>query len=133
LSGEEKHQLILAHAAAREPGDPVQVLSMWAGVLAVACVIAVGWWWAMKPMLTTQVQGDLKPAVTEMTQNLTQGGTNMLRNMETAWAPIKQKLETYRAQAATEQTAQTIADQVNGSRNVFAATSSDATKPNVRK
>lgn len=43
LSSEEKRELILAHAAARRPVDPVQRMSLWAGV-AVCLVFVVGAW-----------------------------------------------------------------------------------------
>lgn len=126
LSGEEKRQLILAHAAAREPGDPVQVLSMWAGVIATAIVIAIGWWWAVKPQLATKVETELGPDASELTQNLSQGSANMMRNVENAWAPIQRKLDAYKMQAANEQAVQSIADQVNGTRSVFVPTSTDS-------
>jgi hypothetical protein len=43
LSAEEKRELILAHAAARRPVDPVQRMSLWAGV-AICLVFVVGAW-----------------------------------------------------------------------------------------
>jgi len=45
-SADEKRQLILAHAAMREPQDPLQAMSAWAGVAIAVLVIGVGWWWA---------------------------------------------------------------------------------------
>lgn len=44
LSPEEKHRLILAHASMRTPKDPVQRITMWAG-LSVAVLAIVGGWW----------------------------------------------------------------------------------------
>lgn len=49
LSSEEKRQLILAHAAMRRPHDPIQMLSVWAGVVATVAVLVVGYWYATKP------------------------------------------------------------------------------------
>lgn len=43
LSSEEKRELILAHAAARQPIDPVQRFSLWAGVT-VCLIFVVGAW-----------------------------------------------------------------------------------------
>jgi hypothetical protein len=50
MSSEEKRQLILAHAAMRAPRrDPLQMLSVWAGVMVTLVVVFVGWWWAATP------------------------------------------------------------------------------------
>lgn len=46
-----KRELIRAHAAMRRPYDPVQMLSVWAGVLATFAVIVGTWWWASEPGL----------------------------------------------------------------------------------
>jgi hypothetical protein len=43
LSSEEKRQLILAHAKQRAPKDPVQQMTMWAGVAVAVLAIAGGW------------------------------------------------------------------------------------------
>lgn len=43
LSQDEKRQLILAHAAVRQPADPMQRFSLWAGV-AVCFIFVVGAW-----------------------------------------------------------------------------------------
>jgi hypothetical protein len=44
ISDDEKHQLIRAHAAMRAPQDPLQRLSLWAGVSLSVLMIGVGWW-----------------------------------------------------------------------------------------
>lgn len=44
LSSDEKRELILAHAAARSPQDPLQHASLWAGISVAVLVIAGGWW-----------------------------------------------------------------------------------------
>lgn len=46
---DEKRELILAHAAMRRPHDPVQLMSLWAGVAATFIVVVTAWWWASKP------------------------------------------------------------------------------------
>ena len=48
-SPEEKRHLILAHAAQRTARDPMQILSMWAGVLALFIVIVGAWGYATIP------------------------------------------------------------------------------------
>jgi len=68
LSREEKRQIILAHAAARRPTDAVQVTSMWLGVAACAVVVAVGWWWAVKPEIAGRLTQGLTPALAESRQ-----------------------------------------------------------------
>lgn len=44
LSPEEKHRLILAHASMRKPKDPVQRVTMWAGLTIAVMAIVGGWW-----------------------------------------------------------------------------------------
>jgi hypothetical protein len=46
---DEKRELILAHAAMRRTHDPVQLMSLWAGVVATFVVVVAAWWWASKP------------------------------------------------------------------------------------
>jgi hypothetical protein len=44
ISEEEKRELIRVHAAARAPQDPLQRMSLWAGVTLSVLGIAIGWW-----------------------------------------------------------------------------------------
>lgn len=44
ISSEEKHELIRMHAAARAPQDPLQRVSLWAGVTLSVAALAFGWW-----------------------------------------------------------------------------------------
>jgi len=80
LSREEKRQIILAHANMRKPHDPVQMMSMWAGVLACLLVVAVGWWWTVKPEISKQFSGAVKPAFAQGTEDLKSAG-QMLKNL----------------------------------------------------
>jgi len=66
LSSEEKRRIILAHAAMRETHDPVQIVSMWAGVTATALMVLFGWWWAVKPEIAKTYNNELRPAVTDL-------------------------------------------------------------------
>ncbi len=77
LSREEKRQIILAHAAARRPTDPVQVTSMWLGVAVCAVIVAVGWWWAVKPEINKGFDAGLKPALAEASQTASEVGDSM--------------------------------------------------------
>lgn len=47
MSDEEKHRMIMAHAAARAPQDPLQRVSLWAGVTLSVAALAVGWWFTV--------------------------------------------------------------------------------------
>jgi hypothetical protein len=47
ISQDEKRRLILAHAAMRPTRDPVQLMSMWAGVLVAVLAVVSGWWWSV--------------------------------------------------------------------------------------
>lgn len=49
MSGEEKRELILAHAAMRRTRDPVQLASLWIGVAATFLVVIGCWAWAFAP------------------------------------------------------------------------------------
>lgn len=77
LSREEKRQIILAHAAARQPADRVQVTSMWLGVAACAAVVAVGWWWAVKPVISRSFDRGLGSAMAESSQTATELGKTL--------------------------------------------------------
>ena len=54
LSREEKRQIILAHAKMHKPHDPVQIMSMWAGVAVCVAAVVLGWWWSVRPEIGTQ-------------------------------------------------------------------------------
>lgn len=67
VSPDEKRELILAHASMRRPHDPVQLLSVWAGVAATFVVIVGAWWWSTKPeylrIFSTPLTSGLEPMV----------------------------------------------------------------------
>jgi hypothetical protein len=56
MSPAEKRGLILAHAAARAPQDPLQRMSLWAGVTLCVLMLIVGWWstvgWTVRDTLS---------------------------------------------------------------------------------
>lgn len=47
VSPNEKHRLIMAHAAMRPPQNPSQYMHMWAGVLVATFAVLTGWWWSV--------------------------------------------------------------------------------------
>ncbi|MFZ6015697.1 MAG: hypothetical protein ACOYUZ_05080 [Patescibacteria group bacterium] len=58
LSAEEKRQLILAHAAMRQPVDSTQRFSLWMGVAICLAVIAVGWFYMTHKSIVTAYQNN---------------------------------------------------------------------------
>ena len=61
MTSDEKHELIRAHAAMRTPHDPVQMLSVWAGVLVAFVVVIGGWMWAIQPTFSSFVKQPIDP------------------------------------------------------------------------
>lgn len=64
LSDEEKHQLIMAHAANRKPTDRVSQLSLVAGVFICALAIGLGWLYSVR-----QSMAKIFPASTQNAQS----------------------------------------------------------------
>ncbi len=54
ISPEEKHQLILAHTAARAPRDPLQRATLWGGVAIAFGAILVGWFFTVGHQIKAQ-------------------------------------------------------------------------------
>ncbi|MBU1348741.1 hypothetical protein KJ781_01580 [Patescibacteria group bacterium] len=63
LSSEEKRELILAHAEARHPSDPVQRFSMWAGVAVCVTFVLVGWFSTLGSGIRSSLAGNMDPGV----------------------------------------------------------------------
>lgn len=58
LSVEEKHELIRAHVASRMPQqDPLQRVSLWAGVTLTVAVLAGGWWFTVGQRVQQSASG----------------------------------------------------------------------------
>lgn len=53
---QEKRELILAHSAMRRAKDPVQVMSVWAGVGASAIVVLIAWAWVFVPTVKSALR-----------------------------------------------------------------------------
>ncbi|HWQ99243.1 MAG TPA: hypothetical protein VN397_00145, partial [Candidatus Methylomirabilis sp.] len=74
LSADEKRELILAHAAARAPQDPLQRISLWTGVTVAVAVIVGGWFmtvgWQVRH--TVSQSGDDVRKMTDRLNELTE-------------------------------------------------------------
>jgi hypothetical protein len=55
MSSEEKRQLILAHAAVRQPVDTVQRFSLWTGVLVCVLAISIGWLYTIRQSIASAI------------------------------------------------------------------------------
>lgn len=55
MSSEEKRQLILAHAAERQPVDTIQRFSLWTGVIVCILAITVGWVYTMRQSIASAI------------------------------------------------------------------------------
>ena len=136
MSREEKRQIILAHARKNVSHDPVQIMSMWAGVVACLVVVAVGWWLTVKPELSRQIDVTVKPAMAQSTDELRSAGqffkdlqqSNFMRPMDTASkildqnAKVKAQSDALKAMTAmVDANASGTAEQ---GRDIFAPTNS---------
>ena len=69
MSDEEKHELIRMHVAARAPQDPLQRISLWAGVTLSLFAIGFGWWMTTGQVIrrtATDGSADLREAAAEL-------------------------------------------------------------------
>ena len=70
LNDEEKRELIRAHMAARQPQqDPLQRLSLWAGVGLTVFVLAGGWWFTVGQRVQDSMDGSAEE-IQRMTEEL---------------------------------------------------------------
>lgn len=65
LSSEEKRELILAHAAARHPVDPIQRLSVWAGVAVCVVFVVAAWFSTVGSGIRKTLAGPTDPAIVQ--------------------------------------------------------------------
>jgi len=65
LSSEEKRELILAHAAARHPIDPVQRVSVWAGVAVCVLFVVAAWFSTVGSGIRKSLAGPPDQALTQ--------------------------------------------------------------------
>jgi hypothetical protein len=61
LSSAEKRELILAHAAARRPADPIQRVSLWAGVFVCLTFIVCAWVYTVGSGIQKSLAGPVDP------------------------------------------------------------------------
>ncbi|MFA6100339.1 MAG: hypothetical protein WC750_05750 [Patescibacteria group bacterium] len=90
LSDEEKHQLIMAHAANRKPTDRVQQFSLVVGVFICAVAIGLGWLYSVRqsmakvfPTSTQSVQADQTTSLrSQYEQQIRTGADSMIKQVE---------------------------------------------------
>lgn len=70
LSEAEKHELIRLHAAQRAPQDPLQRMSLWAGVSLCVAVLLVGWWFTVGTGIQQVVTSDRSQELRDLTEDL---------------------------------------------------------------
>ncbi len=112
VSQDEKHRLIMAHAAMRPTRDPVQLMSMWAGVLVAVLAVVTGWWWSVGSGIAgsykaggivetvKSIAPDPNAPKNEMADDLHQV-TERLRAMHEQAAEQQKRLEALQAAAVT--------------------------------
>ncbi len=109
MRGDEKRQLILAHAAMRDAHDPIQAMTVWAGVAVAAFVVALGWWWTVgstvfDPLknLSSSAHGSVASVVqAAQAQDVTVQSNDVADTLNAA----QSKLEALQTQTDAQQTA----------------------------
>ena len=110
VGADEKRELILAHAAMRKPRDPVQMLSLWAGVVTTFLVVISAWWWASKPGYLRLLSASPREGFESVQQNYDQMHQKMqsdLQVSEPTLTELKQtatRLDQMSARATANQT-----------------------------
>jgi hypothetical protein len=83
LSSEEKRGLILAHAAARQPKDPLQRATLWGGVVIAVLAVAAGWYVTVGYQVKAEFNGagdDLRQLTEELDAFTERAKTNPIVN-----------------------------------------------------
>jgi len=70
ISEAEKHELIRLHAAQRAPQDPLQRMSLWAGVSLCVALLLVGWWFTVGVGVKQAVSNDQTESLRALTEEL---------------------------------------------------------------
>ncbi len=129
VSTDEKRQLILAHASMRKNGDPVQMMSMWAGVAIVIAVIAVGWWWSSGSIFINTARR-IGPEVKSTVQDIPAvyaSGTKQIRGSDI----VQEALQASNKLHVLEVQAQSRRDTLNHMVNIIDASSTSSTRSNL--
>jgi hypothetical protein len=69
ITPEEKHELIMAHAASRASHDPLQRITLWSGVMVALVAVLVGWWYTVGLRVRQTLEGgngDLRGLTSEL-------------------------------------------------------------------
>lgn len=80
LSADEKRQLILAHAAMRRSMDPIQRMSLWAGVVICMAFVIGGWMYTVGSGIKKSLAGPLDPHVQDVVDQTKEFGQDTGRD-----------------------------------------------------
>lgn len=96
LSSEEKHQLILAHVAAHRSIDPIQRLSLWAGVTVCMLFVLGAWMYTVGSGIKKSIAGPIDPnlkAIVTETQQFAEDTSQGLGNIGEQVSGVAERLE----------------------------------------
>jgi hypothetical protein len=125
MSAAEKHQLILAHAANRQPIDPVQKFSLWTGVAICILVIGVGWVYTMRQSILGALATDSSD------QNVNY--SDLRESMHGSINNIVEKIDSMQEKELQELREQAILNQVlNDTAQSIASTTTDVLPTEAR-
>jgi hypothetical protein len=118
LSSDEKRELILAHADARNPLDPTQRFTLWAGVSLCIVFVIGAWMYTVGASISDSFAKPLDPALQEVVDNGKQIGeefqktTKEVSGMDQKLKEVSDKLS---AMIEQEAVIENMASQLNAS------------------
>jgi len=126
LSADEKHELILAHAAARKPVDPIQRVSLWAGVAVCVVFIVGAWFYTVGSGIQNSLAGPPDPNTQQMvrlTGEFVSNTASSSAQLQHGFQSITERLDQLNAE---QKVLNRMADTLNGTST---ATSTNLFKP----
>lgn len=127
LSSEEKRELILAHAAARHPADPVQRISMWAGVAVCIVFVVLAWFSTVGSGIRKSLASPTDPAV----QTVMDAGKQVMDATTDTGTQLQDRLEEVTAKLQTAAAEQAIVDELAARLANATSTSATSTRPDL--
>jgi hypothetical protein len=127
LSSEEKRELILAHAEARHPADPVQRMSMWAGVAVCIVFVVLAWFSTVGSGIRASLAGPTDPAV----QTVMDAGKQVVDVTAYTNSQLQDRLEEVTAKLQTVSAEQAIVDELTARLANATGTSATSTRPDL--
>lgn len=113
VSADEKHRLIVAHAAMRAPQNPSQYMSMWAGVFVAIFAVLTGWWWSVGSGIASNFSS---VGIQEAVQSVPPYIETPIDKVEKSFETFSQQLKQLNQKADTHEAALTdIQDQLTTS------------------